>query len=71
MTTCRACGRDLPDEARFCQACGQAVVPGEALSASVRMVCPSCHVEVRNPSVTDDGLRYICPWCAHHFDLTP
>ena len=38
MTTCPSCGRDNPDDARFCSACGTALIERRSPSRESRKV---------------------------------
>ena len=57
MRTCRNCGAQLDDDARFCTACGTKVEdPGR--------VCPNCGAKV------DDDAHF-CTECGTKLDVSP
>lgn len=70
MTTvsprCQHCGYDNPDDARFCIACGQSLVPA-ATGATTRLAgrpCPACR------TVNPEDARF-CVICGRSFESAP
>lgn len=60
MAKCLKCGRDINDTAKFCQYCGQAVMPKSNKPTGKEKTCPQC---LKNVPATAKFCRY----CGHQF----
>lgn len=56
MKICKNCGRNLPDEAKFCRECGCEVTPEEPINEKETQFCSKCGSEMPK------GTRF-CPNC--------
>ncbi|WP_458405433.1 zinc-ribbon domain-containing protein [Methanobrevibacter sp.] len=63
MVTCKDCGCEMEDGAKFCKNCGSEIIPEvEESEDNTAKVCPNCGSEV------NDGVKF-CPDCGSEIEV--
>lgn len=56
MTTCKNCGTELVEGAKFCKNCGSEIIQEEMIDATHAKTCPECGAEI------EEGMKF-CKNC--------
>ena len=71
MPFCTACGKQNPDDARFCAQCGTKLEPGTATDESAHLDEATATISIGTPEKADTSDRHLSPVDAAAVDALP